>query len=138
MTDRALVGNESGAMHLGFAALLKLFQADSCFLRCLENVFIARARPSLVRSACPRQHSKSTSDKTGPSNITIPKAAGRPAAPSRPRPRCGSRRPGGRYPAVPTPIGLAIPHNSEAKALGIKMGAPWHLIRDKRGMRDVR
>ncbi|WP_235034967.1 hypothetical protein [Roseomonas sp. 18066] len=34
--------------------------------------------------------------------------------------------------------GCAIARTAEAKALGIKMGDPWHLIRERRELRDVR
>jgi len=33
--------------------------------------------------------------------------------------------------------GCAIARSAPAKALGVKMGDPWHLIRDKRGMHGV-
>ena len=36
--DRALLGNKTGATRLGFAVLLKLFQAEGCFPRCQEDV----------------------------------------------------------------------------------------------------
>lgn len=36
--DRALLGNKSGATRLGFAVLLKLFQADGRFPRRPEDV----------------------------------------------------------------------------------------------------
>lgn len=33
--------------------------------------------------------------------------------------------------------GCAIARTSEAKALGVKMGDPWHLVRDRRDLREV-
>jgi len=34
--------------------------------------------------------------------------------------------------------GCAIARSADARALGIKAGDPWHLIRNRREMRDVR
>ncbi len=39
--DRALLGNKTGATRLGFAVLLKLFQADGRFPRRSEDVPVA-------------------------------------------------------------------------------------------------
>ncbi len=39
--ERALLGNKSGATRLGFAVLLKLFQAEGRFPRRAENVPLA-------------------------------------------------------------------------------------------------
>jgi len=39
--DRALLGNKAGATRLGFAVLLKLFQAEGRFPRPIEDVPLA-------------------------------------------------------------------------------------------------
>jgi hypothetical protein len=43
-TDRALIGNKTGATRLGFAVLLKLFAAEGRFPRCAEVLLAYRRR----------------------------------------------------------------------------------------------
>ena len=50
-TDRALLGNKTGATRLGFAVLLKLFQAEGRFPRRPEDVHPSRANQLLPSTA---------------------------------------------------------------------------------------
>ncbi len=51
--DRALLGNKSGATRLGFAVLLKVFQAEGRFPRCPEDVPLAAIEAIAGQSGVP-------------------------------------------------------------------------------------
>jgi len=53
-TDRALLGNKSGATRLGFAVLLKVFQAEGRFSRCPEDVPLAAVEAIAGQSGVPK------------------------------------------------------------------------------------
>ena len=74
-SDRALLGNKTGATRLGFAVLLKVFQSDGRFPYRLEEVPVVAVESSPAKSRCRQKPGVVMTGAVGPPRITGHKSA---------------------------------------------------------------